>query len=149
MSSMQYVHCPRVWPMNPHLIHNLCTLSYLHLIQTLNPSSNLGMNPAITGSQGSILTFTHMNLIFRCILSSQSTFSNNPISCPILSANSRYWYSKGNPCCGHCIFFSLDLRVGPQKFEKILYFLHEAMEASRLVWHNPFGYQSTRSAILG
>lgn len=36
ISSMQWVHCLLVCPISPHLLHNLCTLSYLHCTQNLN-----------------------------------------------------------------------------------------------------------------
>jgi len=43
----------------------------------------------------------------------------------------------------------LNLRVGPQKFQKYYFFLRGATETSRLTWRNPFSHWCTRSAILG
>ena len=72
------IHCPLVWPINPHLIQSLCTLSYLHCIQVLEPSSSHNMKPENTGIQGSIRTLAPKNLMFLGKRSSQSTFSKPP-----------------------------------------------------------------------
>lgn len=86
-----------VCPIKPHCLWSLWTLSYLHCIQTLAPSSSLSMNPAISGAHGSTLTLIRINLMLRGSLSTISTLSKIPIICPILSASSGYWYSKGRP----------------------------------------------------
>ena len=45
--------------------------------------------------------------------------------------------------CRYRILFTLDLRARPQKFQKILAFLHWATKTSRLTWYNLFGHRST------
>ena len=58
-------------------------------------------------------------------------------------------FTKKEGKCRHRILSAFNLRAKPKKFQKILFSLHGAMKTSRLMWHNPFGHQSTQSAFFG
>ena len=79
---MLSVHCLLVCPIKPHLLQSLWILSYLHWTHTLNPSSNLNINPASTRDQGSTLTFIRTKRILCGNLSSKSTLSKCPWVAP-------------------------------------------------------------------
>ena len=95
----------------------------------------------------------HLNKNYSRIPNSWTPTSDSRPHKPIQAHPSLYTYEYTFFLMAIYIYISYFVRpqFGCQisKISKILTFLQGAAKTSRLTWHNPFGYRSTQSALLG